>query len=162
MSVLPVQVQPFSLSGSGAIIGATSITLKSFLTIDGVQLTLADFGTKGYMTMEPGNTTQEEQISFTGVTLNGNGTTSLTGVKTVSFLSPYTETSGLAKTHAGSTTVVVSNTSGFYSNFTGIQSGAAAPASTPTTIGQMYIDTVAEKVYVSTGTSSSANWKILN
>jgi len=41
-------------------------------------------------------------------------------------------------------------------------SGAVAPASTPTAVGQMYIDTVAAKVYVSTGTSASTDWKILN
>lgn len=40
--------------------------------------------------------------------------------------------------------------------------GTGAPATTPTSIGQMYIDTAAEKVYVSTGTASSADWKILN
>lgn len=43
-----------------------------------------------------------------------------------------------------------------------ISSGAVAPASTPSKIGDIYIDTVATKVYISTGTSSSADWKILN
>ncbi len=117
MTFLPVQAQPFTLSGSGAVMGATSIILTSFTQIDGTLLTMADFGSKGFMTMEPGNSTLEEQISFTGVTQNANGTATLSGIKTVLMVSPYTETSGLAQTHAGSITVVLSNTVGFYNQF---------------------------------------------
>ncbi len=85
------------------------------LDIDGTALVMAtDFGSIGYGTLEPGNGTQEEQISFSGLTNNANGTTTLTGVKTVDFQYPYTETSGLAKTHPGSATFIISNTSGFY------------------------------------------------
>ena len=113
----PAQLQPYSLSGGGAIAGATSVTLKSFQTIEGVDLTMADFGAVGYATLEPGNGTQEEQISFTGVVQNSNGSATLTGVKSVLFITPYTETSGLSKTHAGSTPFIISNTSGFYSQF---------------------------------------------
>ncbi len=113
----PVQAQPFTLSGAGAIMGATSVVLTSFTQIDGTLLTMADFGSKGFMTMEPGNSTLEEQISFTGVTQNGNGTATLSGIKTVLMVSPYTETSGFAQTHAGATTVVLSNTAGFYDQF---------------------------------------------
>lgn len=112
------QLQDYFLAGAGAVIGATSIILKSMLDIDGNALSMAtDFGTIGYGTLEPGNGTLEEQISFSGLTNNSNGTVTLTGVKTVSFVYPYTETSGLAKTHAGSTTFVISNTSGFYNQF---------------------------------------------
>lgn len=117
MSIKFVQCDPFSLAGAGAIIGATSITLKSFQTIDGVNLLMTDFGTEGFMTLEPGNGALEEQISFAGVTQNANGTATLTTVKSVLFVSPYTETSGLLKTHAGSTTAIVSNTAGFYNQF---------------------------------------------
>lgn len=113
-----VQAQDFFLSGSGSIIGATSITLKSFKAIDGTTLlTMSDFGTIGFATIEPGNGIQEEQISFTGVTQNSNGTATLTGVKTVLFVNPYTATAGTVKTHAGSTTLIITNTSGFYDQF---------------------------------------------
>lgn len=112
------QLQNFSLAGAGAVIGATTITLSSFKTIDGVDLAMTDFGTIGFGTLEPGNGTLEEQISFTGVTQNANGTATLTGVSSVLFVSPYTQTSGLAKTHAGATTFVISNTSGFYDRLT--------------------------------------------
>lgn len=43
-----------------------------------------------------------------------------------------------------------------------VYQGAGAPSSTPTSVGQMYVDTAAAKVYVSTGTSSSSDWTILN
>ncbi len=112
------QLQPFSLNGSGAIAGATTIVLKSFKTIDGVSLAMTDFGSVGFGTIEPGNGTSEEQISFTGVSQNANGTATLTGVSTVLFLSPYTKSSGTAKTHAGSTVFIISNTSGFYDELT--------------------------------------------
>ncbi len=38
-------------------------------------------------------------------------------------------------------------------------SGAGAPSSTPANIGDIYVDTTDFKVYVATGTSSSADWK---
>lgn len=112
------QLQPFSLAGAGAVIGDTSVVLKSMKDIDGNSLSMAtDFGTIGFGTLSPGNGTLEEQISFTGLTNNANGTTTLSGVSSVLFVYPYTKTSGLLKTHAGSTPFVISNTSGFYDNF---------------------------------------------
>lgn len=43
-----------------------------------------------------------------------------------------------------------------------ITSGVVAPSSTPEKVGNIYIDTVAKKLYFSTGTSSSADWTIAN
>lgn len=43
-----------------------------------------------------------------------------------------------------------------------VLSGSGAPASTPVALGRTYIDTNAAKVYISTGTSSSADWSIVN
>jgi hypothetical protein len=116
-SLLPAQTQNFSLYGSGVSIGDTTMVLSSFQSIDGVNLAIGDFGTIGYMTIEPGSRDREEQISFSGVTQNANGTATLTGIKTVLFLSPYTETSGFAKSHPGGVVAVVTNTSGFYNQF---------------------------------------------
>ncbi len=109
-----MQMQPTTISSGGSSIGDTSLILTSFLGIDGVALTMTDFGSLGFGTLEPSSATNEEQISFTGITQNGNGTATLTGVKTVLFKSPYTQTSGLAKSHAGGIVFVISNTSGFY------------------------------------------------
>jgi hypothetical protein len=44
----------------------------------------------------------------------------------------------------------------------GVSTGTAAPTSTPSVIGEMYIDTSAKKAYVAMGTASSADWIILN
>lgn len=41
-------------------------------------------------------------------------------------------------------------------------SGSGVPGSTPSSIGQFYIDTLNAKVYASTGTTNAADWKILN
>ncbi len=112
------QLQPFSVYGGGAVAGATTVILSSFQTIDGVDLAMTDFGAIGFGTLEPGSGPQEEQICFTGVTQNANGTCTLTGVKNVLFVAPYTQTSGLSKSHAGSTTFIISNTAGFYDSFT--------------------------------------------
>lgn len=117
MSILADQLQSFSLAGAGAVVGDTTLVLKSMQTIDGSDVAMADFGTKGYGTIEPGNNALEEQISFTGITQNSNGTATLTGVKSVGFVSPYTETTGLTKTHAGSTTFIISNTSAFTASY---------------------------------------------
>ena len=129
-----IQAQKFVISGSGTAIGDTTIILQSMVGIDAANIVTADLGTKAYGTLEPGNGTQEEAISFTGVTQNANGTATLTGVKTCLFKSPYTETSGLAKTHAGASTFILSNDAGFYNNImtyvnTSLSSGAV-PATT--------------------------------
>jgi hypothetical protein len=93
------------------------MTLKSFKQIDGTLLTMTNFGSKGFGTIEPGNGTQEDQISFTGVVQNANGTATLTGVSQVLNVSPYTETAGVKVTHPGGVRFVISNTAGFYNTF---------------------------------------------
>lgn len=40
--------------------------------------------------------------------------------------------------------------------------GSAAPAVTPSYIGQFFVDTSARKLYFSVGTASSADWEIAN
>ena len=109
-----VQNQSTTLAGAGASLGATSITLTNFSQINGTLLTMANFGSKGYGTIEPGSGTQEESIVFTGITQNADGTATLTGVSTKGTVSPYTESSGLALTHSGGTEFIISNTAGFY------------------------------------------------
>jgi hypothetical protein len=44
----------------------------------------------------------------------------------------------------------------------GAGSGIVAPATTPSYIGQVYVDTSAKKAYMAMGTASSADWVILN
>jgi hypothetical protein len=118
-SFKPLQAQQFTLAGAGTSIGATSITLSSMATIDGVAITMSDIGAIGYFTTEPGSGTQEEAGTFTGITQNVNGTATLTGVKHQLFEYPYTQSSGLTKSHAGGTTLILSNTAGFYESISG-------------------------------------------
>ena len=47
-------------------------------------------------------------------------------------------------------------------NIATVSSGTSAPTSTPSALGQIYVDTSAVKVYISTGTSSSSDWTIMN
>lgn len=112
-----VQAQSFTLAGAGAVLGETEVTLASFAGIDGTLLTMADFGDKGFCTVEPNTGMQEEQIVFTGVTQNANGMATLTGISSVLFIAPYTETVGFVKSHPGGVKLVVTNTSGFYNTF---------------------------------------------
>jgi len=113
MSTKPLQAQSFTLSGGGVTIGATSIKLTSFKTIDGANITMSDLGTRAFLTIEPNNSISEEQIFITGVTQNGDDSADLTGVSSVLFTSPFTATSGLTKAHQGGASVVLSNTSAF-------------------------------------------------
>lgn len=109
----------YQLSGAGAIIGATTLTINNFVDADGNAITMSgSFGTKGYATLQPGTVSQQEFITFTGVTDNGDGTWTLTGVSSQLAQAPYTETSGLSLQHPGASSMVISNTPGFYDGFT--------------------------------------------
>ena len=116
MSLKYVQCLTFYQSGSGNIVGATSVVLTNFQDIYGNILTMSDFGTTGYCTAES-DTTNEEAFTFTGVVANANGTYTLTGVKTALAKSPYTETSGLVRAHAGGTKVVITDNVAFWNTF---------------------------------------------
>jgi hypothetical protein len=43
-----------------------------------------------------------------------------------------------------------------------ISTGTSAPGTTPSKVGDIYVDTANAKVYVATGTSSSSDWTVLN
>ena len=116
MAILYVQSPTLYLAGSGVIVGATSITLTDLVDIYGNVLTMSSFGSFGYITLEP-DTSNAEGATFTGVTANANGTYTLTGVKTLLAVSPYTETSGLVRNHAGGTKVVVTDNVAFWNTF---------------------------------------------
>ncbi len=116
-NLLYVQAQPFSLAGSGVVVGATTMVLASMKDINGTNLAMSDFGAKGYFTLEPGNGVFEEAGTFTGLVQNANGTCTVSGVSTILFKSPYTETSGLAKNHAGGVSLIITDSAGFWSTF---------------------------------------------
>lgn len=123
-----VQAQTFQLAGAGVSEGDSTMTLIDFKRIDGTLLQITDFGVQGFGTLEPGSGMNEEQISFTGVTQNGDGTATLTGIHTVEDVSPYTQTANFAQGHAGGVEFVISNTAGFYNNFVAVNNDATITA----------------------------------
>lgn len=108
----------YRLSGAGAIVGATTITINNFQDADGNDLSMSDFGTKGYGTLQPNVAGFQEFITWTGVTNNGDGTWTLTGVSSQLAKTPYTETSGLLISHPGASSFIVSDPPGFWDGFT--------------------------------------------
>jgi len=110
---------PYYLYGSGVGLTDTSITLTSFKQpVNSYLLSMTDFGDIGYITLEPGNVSRQEFVSFTGVTQNSDGTATLTGVtRGLAPVSPYTASTTIRKAHAGGSTVVVSNPPQFYERF---------------------------------------------
>src|SRR3990167_987949 len=92
----------------------TSIALSDINSRDGTALVMADFGTIGYATIEPGGTNMEF-ISFTGIS-----TTTLTGVtRGLKFEADYTQDTALRKAHSGGVSLVFSNSPQFYNKLVG-------------------------------------------
>lgn len=112
----PIGTTQFTLSGSGITSSATSMQLTSFLLPDQVTpITMAMFGSIGYGAIEPGSASKLEDVSFTGVTQNANGTATLTGVtRGMAFNTPYAASTTLRKSHAGGATFIITNTAGYY------------------------------------------------
>lgn len=154
MSLKYLQSNTLYQAGAGNIIGATTVVLTSFADIYGNTISsMAPFGVKGYITLEP-DTTNEEGATFTGVTANANGTVSLTGISTILAQFPYTETSGLVRQHSGGTKVVVTDNVAFWNTFgntanintwTDIQTFSVPPISATNPTGSTQI---ANKAYV--------------
>lgn len=126
----PVQGQTYTLQGAGVNATQTTIPLASFTTPDGRALTMSMFGSIGYGAIEPNTTSKIEDITFTGITQNANGSAVLTGVsRGLDFVSPYLASSTLGKAHAGGSYFILSNTAGFYGQqflFAGTNSTSSA------------------------------------
>ena len=115
-----IQGVKYKLAGSGITATATTIILQSFKLPDGsTNITTAMTGGTGYLTLEPG-TSKEENVSFTTVTQNADGTATLTGVvRGLNFVAPYTTSSALRLAHAGGTIAIMSNSAPFYNELSG-------------------------------------------
>ena len=99
---------------NGAAAADTTLTLDDLEDIYGNEVTMSDLGDKGYGRINPDGVS--ESITFTGITTNSDGTKTLTGVRTVLAKYPYTETSGLARSHSIGSLFRLSNTAGFYND----------------------------------------------
>ena len=163
-----LQARKTTLSGSGVTSTATTIILSALVTPQGASVVTADIGTKGYATLEAG-TTREENISFTTITQNADGTATLTGVtRGLNFVASYAETSGLKQAHAGGTDVIISNSAPFYDNFlnknndetitqTHTFSTSAFPKMSDSTTSPTDSEELATKGYVDTAALGTVN-----
>lgn len=119
----------FNLAGAGtytlaASIGSTdtSIVLTSFTEpVTGTAYTMGNLATDiVYATIGPGTSTSEF-ISFTGITQNGDGTATLTGVvRGLARKSPFTTSASYKQPHSGQTTFILSNPPQVYNKFVSI------------------------------------------
>lgn len=118
MAINYVQGQDYYLASSGIGTTDTSIILTTLTLPNSEELiTMTMFGDLGYATLEP-ETSREENISFTGITQNANGTATLTGVtRGLDFVTPYTQDTNLRQAHAGSTILRFTNSAPFYNLF---------------------------------------------
>lgn len=97
------------------LIGRITASESSLIRVNRLQdqygnnLSMADFGDKGYLTLSPG-TDNTEIIAFTGFTVNDDDTVDIdTGIERGrSAVSPY-EAGGTARSHYGGTPAIVSN-----------------------------------------------------
>lgn len=117
-AVTPVSASQFTLAGAGINSTQTTIQLSSFTTPDGRPIVMTMLGSIGYGALEPQTTAKLEDVTFSGVTQNTNGTATLTGVtRGNDFVTPYAASTTLAKAHAGGATFILTNTAGFYTQF---------------------------------------------
>ena len=114
-----IQGQSWYLAGSGCTATATSITLTSMkYPGDTTDVVTADIGSICYAVLEP-ETPREENISFTGITANADGSRTLTGVvRGLAFKAPYTQDITLRLAHSGGSLFRISNTAPFYDSMT--------------------------------------------
>lgn len=113
-SFTPVQGTQFTVSQT-VLPADTTVNLSSFTTPDGRPLTMSMFGQLGYATLDPTNSSRLETITFTGITQFANGSAQITGVaRGVDFVSPYSASSTLSRTHLVGSNLILANTAAFY------------------------------------------------
>lgn len=116
--------------------------------------------TSGWLVISGANSTLREIIYYTAVGTDGTG----------DYITISTGGRGLGgtteQTHVIGETIRMNITAEsiqeISDTFPTISSGTTAPASTPTKVGDVYLDTTAKKIYFATGISSSADWIIIN
>lgn len=94
----------------------TSIPVRNLKDSRGNPIT-AMIGTILFATIEPRSSTNQEIISFTGITDNGNGVVTLTGVtRNLDPRPPYTSLGGLVP-HSNNAECILANNPPFYNDF---------------------------------------------
>lgn len=100
-----------------AVTSDTTLTVNRLVDIYNNSLTMSDFGDIGFGRVDPEGDNISESFTFTGITTNSDGTKTLTGIKSALAKYPYTQTSGLVRSHSIGAIVRISNTAAFYDTF---------------------------------------------
>lgn len=104
-----VQTPAIALYTGLSAAGTSMVVTPYPVDLDGVKLTMSDFGTNPTVTVDPKVSGFEEIAGFTGITDNGDNTATLTGLtRDLQSKYPYTG-SGTGKLHGSSAVVVFSD-----------------------------------------------------
>lgn len=115
-----VETAPISLYAGMGISDTTCTVTPYPVDLDGVKLTMTDFGTTATFTVDPKIAGFEEINSFTGIVDNGNNTATLTGlIRNLLGKYPYTVSSAGGKLHGSSAVVVFSDNPQMYAGLAG-------------------------------------------
>lgn len=134
-----------------------TITRNWSATTGDFNVSVAPTVSPGYIVVSPNNSTLREIVYYTATGSNSYG-----DYITVSDIGDRGIGGTTAQTHTIGETVRMNVTAQHWDLVPQISSGAIAPATTPDKIGLIYIDTVLDKIYISSGTGSSADWRLLN
>ena len=77
------------------------------------------------------------------------------------YITTYTVTQSDVTQHQAALSITESQISDL-GNYSAVTSGAGAPSSTPTALGDIYIDTTNDDAYIAVGTASAADWEKSN
>lgn len=128
-----------------------------------LNLTSADFGTRAFCVFKNDTGTKIEIMEFDPSTIASASITILK--RGMSFDGDLTtETSAYKLDWSANETTINFGTDvpQLLNTNTQIDSGTSAPATTPRKVGDVFVDTTAKKIYFATGTSSSADWTVVN
>lgn len=116
--------------------------------------------TNGYLTISPASSSLREIILFTATGTDGTGdyVTISTGGRGLGGTTEQTHIIG----EPIRMNVIAETIDEINDSMPIISSGTTAPSSTPTKVGDLYINTSGAKLYFAKGTSSSADWVIAN
>ena len=114
--------------------------------------------TAGWLVISPSSTTLREIVKYTATGSDGTGDFVTVSERGIGGTTEQTHVIGeyVRMDVTAQTIQEISDT------MPTISSGAVAPSSTPSKVGDVYVDTTAKKIYFATGSSSSADWSIVN
>ena len=135
MSIFKFIQSPAVALVAGMSSSAVSMSVTPYpVDLDGVKLTMADFGTTAYLTVDPKISGFEEIISFTGITDNGDNTATLTGLtRNLYSKAPYTASGSAGKAHGSSAVVVFSDNPQLFSQIVDYIDAAVVDGGVPAT-----------------------------